>query len=99
MKVVWSAWALQQLDEIHAWYSAQASPAVADRIVEDILAITRLLEQFPFGGQVEPWLEHQGLGHRRVVVGNYKVVYRVLADEVRIVDVFDSRQDPLKMKV
>ena len=99
MKVVWSAWALQQLDEIHAWYRTQASAAVADHIVEDILAVTRLLEQFPYGGQVEPWLAQQGLGHRRVVVGNYKVVYRVLEDEVRIVDVFDSRQDPLKMKV
>ena len=37
---------------------------------------------------------HTSLGHRRVVVGNYKVVYRVLEEEeVRIVDVFDSRQD------
>ncbi len=99
MKVVWSAWALRQLDEIHAWYSAEASPTVADRIIEDILAGTSLLEQFPFGGQVEPWLEHQGLGHRRVVVGNYKVVYQVHEEEVRIVDVFDGRQDPGKMKV
>lgn len=99
MKVVWSAWALQQLDEIYAWYRTQAAAAVADRIVEDILAVTRLLEQFPYGGQVEPWLEHQGFGHRRLVVRNYKVVYRVIEDEVRIVDVFDSRQDPGKMKV
>ncbi|MBL7952802.1 MAG: type II toxin-antitoxin system RelE/ParE family toxin [Flavobacteriales bacterium] len=99
MKVVWSAWALQQLDEIHGWYWTQASPAVADGIVENVLSVTRLLEQFPFGGPIEPWLEHQGLGHRRVVIGNYKVVYRVLGDEVRIIDVFDSRQDPGKMKV
>lgn len=99
MKVVWSAWALRQVDEIHAWYSTQATPAVADRIVEDILAAAQLLEQFPFGGQMEPWLEHKGLGHRRVVVGNFKVVYRVHQDEVRIVDVFDARQDPGKMIV
>jgi toxin ParE1/3/4 len=99
VRVVWSGWALQQLGEIHAWYHAEASPAVADRIVEDILAVTRLLEQFPFGGQVEPWLAHKGLGHRRVVVGNYKVVYRVHQEEVRILDVFDSRQDPWKMKL
>ncbi len=99
MNVVWSAWSLQQLDEIHEWYRTQASAAVADRIVEDILAVTRLLEHVPNGGQVEPWLEDQDLGHRRVVVRNYKVVYRVLKDEVRIIDVFDSRQDPQKMKV
>ena len=99
MKVVWSAWALRQVDEIHAWYSTEATPAVADRIVEDILAVAELLQQFPFGGQMEPWLEHKGLGHRRVVVGNYKVVYRVHQDEGRIVDVFDARQDPGKMIV
>ena len=99
MKVVWSAWALQQLDEIHAWYTAEASPTVADRIVSEILAVTSLLQQFPFGGQVEPWSGHQGLGHRRVVVGSYQVVYRVLEEEVRIVDVFDARQDPGKMKL
>ena len=99
MRVVWSAWALRQLEEIHAWYRTEASPSVADRIASDILAATRLLEQFPFGGQVEPWLEHHRLGHRRVVVGNYKVVYRVHQDEVRIIDVFDARQDPGKMRV
>ncbi len=97
MKVVWSAWALRQVDDIHAWYSTEASPEVADRIVEDILAVTQLLEQFPFGGQVEPWLEHKGMGHRRVVAGNHKVVYRLRQDEVRIVDVFDSTQGPGKV--
>ncbi len=72
MKVVWSAWVLQQLDDIHAWYftqavplGRQASPTLADRIVQSILAVTRLLEQFPYGGQVESWLDHLGLGHRR----------------------------------
>ena len=72
---------------------------MADRLVDDILAAAQLVEQLPFGGQVEPWLAHKNLGHRRVVVGNYKVVYRVFEEEVRIVDVFDSRQDPDKMTV
>lgn len=98
MKVIWSAWALQQLDEIHVWYCTRSSSTVADGIVEDIMTMTNLLEQFPYGGQVEPWLSHLGLDHRRVVAGNYKVVYRVVGDVVRIVDVFDSRQDPWKMK-
>ncbi|MCB0781258.1 MAG: type II toxin-antitoxin system RelE/ParE family toxin [Flavobacteriales bacterium] len=99
MKVIWSAWALHQLDEIHARCSTGSSPKVADRLVDDLLAAAQLLEQLPFGGQVEPWLAHKNLGHRRVVVGNYKVVYRVFEEEVRIVDVFDSRQDPDKMTV
>lgn len=99
MKVIWSEWALRQLERIHSWYSAEADAAVADRMIGGIVEATRLLEQFPFGGQVEPWLEQVGQGHRRVVIGNYKVVYRVVGDVVRIIDVFDARQDPGKMKV
>jgi len=63
------------------------------------MGTTRLLDQFPFGGPIEPWLDHVGQGHRRVVVGHYKVIYQVVEDVVRIVDVFDSRQDPERMKV
>ena len=98
MRVLWSEWALLQLDEIHAYYTAGANADVADRIVASILETTLLLERFPFGGQMEPWLEHVGQGHRRLVIGNYKVIYQVVEDIVRIIDVFDSRQDPEKMR-
>lgn len=98
MKVVWSAWALGRLDEINAWYCQEASAEVADGTVAEVLAMAQLLAQFPFGGQKEPWLSHLKLGHRRMIVGHIKLVYRVEGEEVRIVDVFDSRQDPGKMK-
>lgn len=74
MKVVWSAWALDRLDEIYDYLFEHASERIADRTVSKILEAILLLTQFPHGGQVEPWLEHKGLGHRRFVVGNYKVV-------------------------
>ena len=64
------------------------------RIWKDI----RELARFPFGGQVEPYLEHLGGGHRRLVVGNFKVIYRVANDTVFITDIFDARQDPMRMK-
>jgi plasmid stabilization system protein ParE len=97
--ILWSDWALRQLEEIHAFYAAEANTEVADRIINSILETTRLLEQFPIGGQLEPWLDHLGQGHRHVVVGHYKVIYQVVEDTVRIVDVFDSHQDPERMKV
>ncbi len=98
MKVVWSAWALDRLDEIHDYLFEHTSERIADHTVSKILEAILLLTQFPHGGQVEPWLEHKGLGHRRFVVGNYKVVYRIQKKEIRITDVFDARQDPRKMK-
>ena len=98
MKVVWSTWALERLDEIHTYLEKEASERIADRTIGRILEAVKLLEQFPHGGQVEPWLEHKGLRHRRAVIGQYKVVYRLHRMEIRITDVFDARQDPGKMK-
>ena len=91
MKVVWSDWALDRLDEIHTYPEQEASERIADRTVMKALEAVALLAQYPHGGQVEPLLEHKGLGHRRAVVGNYKVVYRIQQNEIRITDVFDAR--------
>lgn len=98
MKILWSDWALDRLDEIHTYLSLEASDRIADRTVANILEGVALLKQYPRGGQVEPWLEHKELGHRRVVIGNYKVIYRIHVSEIRITDVFDARQDPGRMK-
>lgn len=96
--ILWSDWALRQLEAIHVYYSEEANADVADRIVTSILQTTRLVEQYPKGGQLEPWLDHLGQGHRRVVVGHHKVIYQVIEGGVRIVDVFDGRQDPERMR-
>jgi len=49
-------------------------------------------------GQIEPTLEHLGLGHRRLIEGNFKIIYRVDGELVSVTDIFDSRMDPDKMK-
>lgn len=56
------------------------------------------LKRFPRGGQYEPYLDHLGEGHRRLVVGNFKVVYRIEGKTIYDTDIFDARQDPGKMK-
>lgn len=57
------------------------------------------LKKYPRMGQYEPWLEYKGEGHRRLVVGNFKVVYRIEGKAIYVTDIFDARQDPRKMKV
>jgi plasmid stabilization system protein ParE len=52
----------------------------------------------PFQGQEEPLLKHLGLEHRRLVVNHCKIIYRVAGEFIYITDIFDSRQDPNKMK-
>ena len=43
-------------------------------------------------------LEDLGLGHRRLIESHYKIIYRVVGEYIYITDIFDSRQDPDKMK-
>ena len=62
------------------------------------MAKTDKLLTNPSMGQQEEYLEHLGLGHRRVIDGNYKIIYRVEGENIYITYIFDSRQDPAKMK-
>jgi plasmid stabilization system protein ParE len=85
------------LREIFHYYKVNASLKVARSIKSEILSNTKKLRKNPLIGQEEPFLEHLGLGHRYLVVGNYKVIYRCIEDQILITDVFDARQNPKKM--
>ncbi len=56
------------------------------------------LKDNAFSGQFEPELEELGLQHRRVIVGPFKIIYRVVSDRIVVTDIFDSRRDPQGMK-
>jgi plasmid stabilization system protein ParE len=52
----------------------------------------------PLAGALEPELEHLGAGHRRVIVGPFRIIYRLTANAVYVTDIFDPRRDPKRMK-
>jgi len=52
----------------------------------------------PLAGALEPELEHLGAGHRRVIVGPFKIIYRLTKNAVYVTDIFDSRRDPRAIK-
>ncbi len=70
---------------------------MADRITSKIVDDIDWLLEHPRGGQYEPLLDHLGLGHRRKVSGNYKIIFRIIDDLIFVSDIFDTRQDPEKM--
>ncbi|MBX2978046.1 MAG: hypothetical protein KF905_02030 [Flavobacteriales bacterium] len=51
-----------------------------------------------YSGQLEPDLEVLGLQHRRVIVGPFKIIYRITPERIIVTDIFDSRRDPKAMK-
>ena len=76
----------------------KASPETRQRIGERILDEVNALAQRIGVSQLEPALDHLRMGHRRVVVGKFKIIYRVLKDRIIVTDIFDARQDPKRMK-
>lgn len=97
MRLQVSEYAAARLDDIWDYYAEEASERVADKITQKIVDdIDRLVER-PRSGQYEPLLDHLGLKHRRLVSGNYKIIYRIIDDLIFVSDIFDSRQDPEKM--
>jgi toxin ParE1/3/4 len=72
-KVIWTAGALQDLDEI-ADYIAVDNPDAANRLVMRVFAKAELLERFPELGRYVP--EFTGHVHREMIVAPCRVVYR-----------------------
>lgn len=95
--VVWTATALNQLDDIYE-YIAIDSEQAAGNVTSRILAATKRLYLFPLSGQEEEFLKELNHSYRYVVAGNYKIIYRLEDKVVYISAVFDTRQDPDKMK-
>ncbi len=81
MKLHWTDFAIEMLLEIHEYYKEKASPSIARKT----------------SGQIELNLEKLNEGHRYLVKGNYKIIYKEIADGLLITDVFDTRQDPIKL--
>ncbi|MEQ9232148.1 MAG: type II toxin-antitoxin system RelE/ParE family toxin, partial [Cyclobacteriaceae bacterium] len=69
-------------------------PKAAVKSVKAILARTRQLREFPESGAIAEVDDH-----RFLVEGHYKIYYRRNDQEVFIVAVFDTRQNPSSLKL
>ena len=69
-------------------------------MVKGITNEAKNLSDYPKMGQVEELLRDRTQNFRYLVHTNYKIIYWINLDKKRIeiVDVFDCRQNPTKMK-
>jgi toxin ParE1/3/4 len=98
MKLVYTEQALDSLEEALEFIAPKVTHDKLIEIRDKILDKADTLLLNPSKGQKEPYLEHLGLDHRRLVESHYKIIYRVIGEYIYITDIFDSRQDPDKMK-
>jgi len=97
-KVVITHFALFQLKTIYEYYRLNASIAIAKKIKTQIIVSIKSLKNESVEWQVDEFLGYLNKNHKRLICGNYKIIYYYNADEnvVYITDIFDSRQDPAK---
>jgi len=97
MEVVWSEFSQRALKDIFDYYKKVAGKPVAKKIKNEILFSTKNLTENPEIGQIEILLEELNEKHRHIVTGNYKIIYKITEKHILITDVFDTRQNPVKM--
>jgi toxin ParE1/3/4 len=97
MKIVWTEFAITELKVILDFYIENANPKVAHRIRIQILSSTKQLSKYPESGQIEPHLVKLKKQYRYLIVGHWKVLYRVDDKTILIADIFDVRQNPRKL--
>ncbi len=96
-EIIWSGFAEKQIDEIYKFYYTKTkSLNIANRI---IIAPDNL-KHSPEIGQREPALTNRKLEYRYIVESNYKLIYTINKEkrQVRITDIFDTKQSPTKIK-
>ena len=98
IKVFWTQTALNNLEDIFEYHKLKASVNIARKLVKKIVATTILLQKSPKIGRREELLKDRKYEYRFIIVGNYKIIYWIEDNYVKIAAIFDTRQNPEKIK-
>ena len=100
LKLNWTEYSKNELRKIFLYYKSKSNLKTAKNIVEEISSQVIILEKFPYVGQKEELLIDRKQDFYYFLHSNYKIIYYVDLEKnlVEIVDIFDTRQEPLKIK-
>ena len=98
VKIFWTEFATNQLEQIFDFYKYNANIKTAGKIVVQIVDRTMMLEKNPLIGPKEPLLERRDKEYRYFLEGNYKIIYFIEENYIKISSIFDCRQNPIKIE-
>jgi len=100
LKIYWTDFSKNELKNIFDYYKEKASINVARNLVLGITKEAEKLKKQPKIGQEEELLENDLREFRYLVFKSYKIIYLVnmKKNQIEIFDIFDTRQNPIKMK-
>ncbi len=82
------------LREIHDYISRHYGPGSADHVLDQIeIALSSLVEFPEHASHVKELLQIGILAYREICFEPYRIIYRVTADVVHILVIFDGRRD------
>ena len=97
MKIIFTDIARARLKDIYIYYKQEASLKVAQSIKDNIIHEIAKLKKHPELGNEEVYLSKLKRGYRKLIIGNYKAIYRIIENTIVIDTIFDSRQEPKEM--
>ena len=84
----------RDIEDIHAYIARNDSVARADRLLDALEKLCNSLAELPERGNVPMELSDLGITqYREVRYKPYRVIYRIVGDEVVILCVIDGRRD------
>lgn len=98
MKIKFTQQSLISLKESLDFIANEVSSQKLIEIRNQLLDSTDILTSHPKLGKKEEYLAHLDLGHRSIIEGHYKIIYKIEKELIYITDIFDTRQNPEKMK-
>ena len=100
LKIHWTGFAKKELQNIFNYYKENAGFKVATKLSEQIVKQTLKLSDQPEIGAKEEYLNERKQEFRHLIYKNYKIIYWINIEKNRIdiSDVFDTRQNPIKLK-
>jgi len=84
-EVRWTPQAADDLEAITNFIAAD-SPQYASLFAIDVLAAVDRLVVFPRSGRIVPEMDHPDV--REVILGNYRIVYRIRPDLIEVLTVY-----------
>lgn len=99
LKIYWTDFSKSELHKIFYYHKETASIRIAKKLVLEITQAVIKLQKQPNIGQREELLLDRKEEFRYLVYKNYKVFYWFNKDEdrIEITDIFDTRQNPVKI--
>ena len=89
MKITWSPLSLERILEI-AEYIAEDKPGASENWIESIFKAVDRLNNFPESGRIVPEIKRQEI--REILLGSYRIIYRIEKDLISILTVRHGKQ-------